>query len=150
MNTTSTPVQAYAQDVALSPELNGMQTWAICCSGGGIRSGSYCLGALQGLEKAGSQARPGISGGVWRQLYRGIAGAGGARFPAERAWAGRAPGPPARVRATGAAELLIGPRYHPGLMCKDGLETRFLTSSTIYGHAAQSTPSSAKLQVTGL
>ena len=24
--------------------------WAICCSGGGIRSASYCLGALQGLQ----------------------------------------------------------------------------------------------------
>jgi hypothetical protein len=43
MNITSTPVQAYAQDVALGPELDGTQTWAICCSGGGIRSASQCL-----------------------------------------------------------------------------------------------------------
>ena len=25
--------------------------WAICCSGGGIRSATYCLGALQSLAR---------------------------------------------------------------------------------------------------
>ncbi len=49
MNTTGTPAESYAQDMASGPELNGTQMWAICCSGGGIRSASYCLGALQGL-----------------------------------------------------------------------------------------------------
>ena len=67
MNTTDTPVESYAQDLASGAELNGTQTWAICCSGGGIRSASYCLGALQGLEKAGflDKARLilGVSGG---------------------------------------------------------------------------------------
>jgi len=38
MNTTDTPVESYAQDLASGAELNGTQTWAICCSGGGIRS----------------------------------------------------------------------------------------------------------------
>lgn len=27
--------------------------WAICCSGGGIRSAAYCLGALQSLDEGG-------------------------------------------------------------------------------------------------
>jgi hypothetical protein len=27
--------------------------WAICCSGGGIRSAAYCLGALQSLDSDG-------------------------------------------------------------------------------------------------
>ena len=27
--------------------------WAICCSGGGIRSAAYCLGALQSLDLSG-------------------------------------------------------------------------------------------------
>ena len=27
--------------------------WAICCSGGGIRSAAYCLGALQSLDQGG-------------------------------------------------------------------------------------------------
>jgi hypothetical protein len=29
----------------------GVQNWAICCSGGGIRSAAYCLGALQRIEE---------------------------------------------------------------------------------------------------
>jgi len=29
----------------------GIEEWAICCSGGGIRSASYCLGALQRIEE---------------------------------------------------------------------------------------------------
>jgi hypothetical protein len=27
--------------------------WAICCSGGGVRSAAYCLGALQRLDRIG-------------------------------------------------------------------------------------------------
>jgi hypothetical protein len=30
---------------------NGPADWAICCSGGGIRSATYCLGALQSLAR---------------------------------------------------------------------------------------------------
>jgi hypothetical protein len=29
----------------------GAEEWAICCSGGGIRSASYCLGAMQRIEE---------------------------------------------------------------------------------------------------
>src|SRR5581483_5257819 len=31
--------------------------WAICCSGGGIRSAAYCLGALQSLDSGGLMAK---------------------------------------------------------------------------------------------
>ena len=30
---------------------NGSADWAICCSGGGIRSATYCLGALQSVAR---------------------------------------------------------------------------------------------------
>ena len=29
----------------------GTAAWAVCCSGGGIRSATYCLGALQSLAR---------------------------------------------------------------------------------------------------
>jgi TIR domain len=41
--------------------------WAICCSGGAIRSAAYCLGALQSLDQGGLLAKVkwilGVSGG---------------------------------------------------------------------------------------
>ena len=41
--------------------------WAICCSGGGIRSATYCLGALQSLRQREIYAKArwivGVSGG---------------------------------------------------------------------------------------
>ena len=76
MNTTDTPVESYAQDLASGAELNGTQKWAICCSGGGIRSASYCLGALQGLEKAGFLGKArlilGVSGGSYIAASRAL------------------------------------------------------------------------------
>ena len=42
--------------------------WAICCSGGGIRSATYCLGALQGLARGlypKSKWIVGVSGGSY-------------------------------------------------------------------------------------
>jgi hypothetical protein len=43
--------------------------WAVCCSGGGIRSAAYCLGALQSLDDAGLVAKAkwilGVSGGSY-------------------------------------------------------------------------------------
>src|SRR5215475_2352111 len=33
------------------PPPQGTDSWAICCSGGGIRSATYCLGGLQTLEE---------------------------------------------------------------------------------------------------
>jgi hypothetical protein len=50
--------------------------WAICCSGGGIRSAAYCLGALQRLDKAGLLARVrwilGVSGGSYIASSRAL------------------------------------------------------------------------------
>ena len=43
--------------------------WAICCSGGGIRSAAYCLGGLQSLQRGGLLAKTGwivgVSGGSY-------------------------------------------------------------------------------------
>ena len=50
--------------------------WAICCSGGGIRSAAYCLGALQSLDQAGVLAKAnwilGVSGGCWTASSRAL------------------------------------------------------------------------------
>jgi hypothetical protein len=50
--------------------------WAICCSGGGIRSASYCLGALQGLQISGLLGRAGlvlgVSGGSYTAASRAL------------------------------------------------------------------------------
>ena len=51
------PAQGLRNDADEAPA--GQQTvgtvteekWAICCSGGGIRSAAYCLGALQSLQR---------------------------------------------------------------------------------------------------
>lgn len=75
MNTTGT-TEPSAPDVASGSELNGTETWAICCSGGGIRSASYCLGALQGLEEAGLLGKArlilGVSGGSYIAASRAL------------------------------------------------------------------------------
>src|SRR5262249_11470603 len=50
--------------------------WVICCSGGGIRSAAYCLGALQRLDKAGLLAKVkwilGVSGGSYIASSRAL------------------------------------------------------------------------------
>src|SRR5260370_24654583 len=43
--------------------------WAICCSGGGIRSAAYCLGALQSLDRGGLLAKARWILGVSRGSY---------------------------------------------------------------------------------
>jgi hypothetical protein len=57
-------------------EANGNQAWAICCSGGGIRSASYCLGALQWLEQAkflkDAKLIVGVSGGSYIAASRAL------------------------------------------------------------------------------
>ena len=42
---------------AVEPDGIGTEVWAVCCSGGGIRSASYCLGALQSLQESGLLAK---------------------------------------------------------------------------------------------
>jgi len=50
--------------------------WAICCSGGGIRSAAYCLGALQALDQHQLLARVkwilGVSGGSYIASSRAL------------------------------------------------------------------------------
>jgi hypothetical protein len=50
--------------------------WAICCSGGGIRSAAYCLGALQNLDLGGLLPRVkwilGVSGGSYIATSRAL------------------------------------------------------------------------------
>jgi len=50
--------------------------WAICCSGGGIRSAAYCLGALQSLDSGGLMAKVkwifGVSGGSYIASSRAL------------------------------------------------------------------------------
>lgn len=52
--------------------------WAICCSGGGIRSAAYCLGALQSLDQGGLLAKVrwilGVSGGSYITSSRALVG----------------------------------------------------------------------------
>ena len=52
------------------------EKWAICCSGGGIRSAAYCLGALQSLQAGGLLAKAkwtlGVSGGSYIAASRAL------------------------------------------------------------------------------
>jgi hypothetical protein len=71
---------------ALVPEQAGAATaggpaaeekWAVCCSGGGIRSASYCLGAIQGLQQDDGLLRRakwilGVSGGSYIAASRAL------------------------------------------------------------------------------
>ncbi len=50
--------------------------WAVCCSGGGIRSAAYCLGALQSLDSGGLLGTAkwivGVSGGSYIASSRAL------------------------------------------------------------------------------
>lgn len=52
------------------------EKWAVCCSGGGIRSAAYCLGALQSLQRGGLLTRAkwilGVSGGSYIAASRAL------------------------------------------------------------------------------
>ena len=68
-----------------APETAG--DWAICCSGGGIRSATYCLGALQTMDEGGLVGRVkwilGVSGGSYIAASRALVAAslGGSSEP---------------------------------------------------------------------
>ena len=55
--------------VAAQGGATGGGDWAICCSGGGIRTATYCLGALQSLDRVGVLAKArwalSVSGGSY-------------------------------------------------------------------------------------
>jgi Patatin-like phospholipase len=74
----ATAAEAYRQHGVTQ---GATEKWAICCSGGGIRSAAYCLGALQRLDEANflDKARLilGVSGGSyisasWALVARGL------------------------------------------------------------------------------
>jgi hypothetical protein len=50
--------------------------WAVCCSGGGIRSATYCLGGLQTLDEGGLLSKAkwivGVSGGSYIAASRAL------------------------------------------------------------------------------
>ena len=58
----------------------GTSDWAVCCSGGGIRSATYCLGGLQALDTAGLLGRAkwivGVSGGSYIAASRALVARG--------------------------------------------------------------------------
>jgi hypothetical protein len=67
-----------AEKLAVDGETSGAETggWAVCCSGGGIRSAAYCLGALQSLDGYGLLAKAkwilGVSGGSYIAASRAL------------------------------------------------------------------------------
>src|SRR6516165_3203913 len=73
-----------------TPPPRGEDDWAVCCSGGGIRSATYCLGGLQTLEEGELLGRAkwivGVSGGSYIAASRALV----ARGLAESAHTGQA------------------------------------------------------------
>src|SRR5262249_26683007 len=68
-STVQTPSRsAQADKVAAAGSATG-EKWAVCCSGGGIRSAAYCLGAIQSLQQGGLLRKArwilGVSGGSY-------------------------------------------------------------------------------------
>lgn len=77
-------VRAKRQEAASAPAgadgKAGERAGAVCCSGGGIRSAAFCLGALQALQQEGqlSEARSilAVSGGSYIAAARALAAGG--------------------------------------------------------------------------
>jgi hypothetical protein len=117
---TVTPAGLSAQVAAGPPEPDGTEVWAVCCSGGGIRSASYCLGALQTLEGAGFLAKAklilGVSGGSYMAASRALVARGLERGAGPTGLPAYAPGSPeeqhlrdnTRYLAPDAKTLLAG------------------------------------------
>src|ERR1700761_1144260 len=64
------------RDGAAGAQAPAADEWAICCSGGGIRSAAYCLGALQSLDRGGLLSKVkwilGVSGGSYIATSRAL------------------------------------------------------------------------------
>jgi hypothetical protein len=83
--------------------------WAICCSGGGIRSATYCLGGLQSLDERGRLGKAkwivGVSGGSYIAASRALVADGLNRAEEKRQTEGMPPPKNARrAYARGTAE----------------------------------------------
>ncbi len=63
-----------------TPPPQGEDDWAVCCSGGGIRSATYCLGGLQTLQEGDLLRRArwivGVSGGSYIAASRALVARG--------------------------------------------------------------------------
>ena len=100
------------------------RVWAVCCSGGGIRSASYCLGALQRLDSARlidrAQLITGVSGGGYIAASRALVAHGLGRNAEPRPYAAGTPEeqhlrdntrylvPDAKTLLAGVLSLLFG------------------------------------------
>ena len=82
LQTSPRPAAIDAAQAALDQETPAAGTgatggdWAICCSGGGLRSAAYCLGALQSLDRGGllrtAKWIVGVSGGSYIASSRAL------------------------------------------------------------------------------
>jgi hypothetical protein len=65
-----------ASDKSVGEPAQLYDDWAICCSGGGIRSATYCLGGLQSLDAGGLLGKAkwivGVSGGSYIAASRAL------------------------------------------------------------------------------
>ena len=105
-----------------TPSPVGDGSWAICCSGGGIRSASFCLGALQRLQLSGLLPRAGVitsvSGGSYITASRALVAHGLAKYgpaptgPGATGPGGTGPGQIAAPGQTGAQVQAAA--YAPG------------------------------------
>ncbi len=70
------PLPGPDQDAAAGAPPPAAGDWAVCCSGGGIRSAAYCLGALQSLDRTGLLGKVkwilGVSGGSYIATSRAL------------------------------------------------------------------------------
>jgi hypothetical protein len=70
------PLAGSDPNVAAGPQAPAAGDWAVCCSGGGIRSAAYCLGALQSLDRSGLLGKVkwilGVSGGSYIATSRAL------------------------------------------------------------------------------
>jgi hypothetical protein len=77
--TTERTAGPVSDEIPGEPEKQGGD-WAICCSGGGIRSATYCLGGLQSLDEHGLLGKAkwivGVSGGSYIAASRALVARG--------------------------------------------------------------------------
>ena len=107
----------HGQPDGMAPDGAAEEKWAICCSGGGVRSAAYCLGALQSLQQDGLLTQAewilGVSGGSYIAASRALVAH---NLPAEDKHTAYAPGTPeernlrldTRYIAPNGATVLVG------------------------------------------
>ena len=76
LTTTEPATESASEESAGGPPAQRYDDWAICCSGGGIRSATYCLGGLQSLDEGGLLGKAkwivGVSGGSYIAASRAL------------------------------------------------------------------------------